>query len=158
MTVHDLSIGHEAAADFSNLLAEAALVLSEMASAEPRLRAEEYATLQEIHSEGDEFVGLPGIPAALRGLFESMLSLGAHIAASPETLPESTLAQVHVVETMARSIAAALDDTSDVSPHIDAINRSIAALTMASPHPRSLTETTQAARVALDQFVTQWTR
>lgn len=158
MTVHDLSIGHEAAADFSNLLAEAALVLSEMASAEPGLRAEEYATLQEIHSEGAEFVGMPGIPAALRGLFESMLTLGARIASSPQALPEATLAQVHVVESMARSIAAAMDDTSHVSPHIDAINRSVAALTMATPHTKNLTETTEAARSALEQFVTSWPR
>ena len=157
MTVRDLSIGHEAAADFSNLLAEAALVLSEMASAEPDERAEEYATLQEIHSEGAEFVGLPGLPAALRGLFEAMLALGARIASSPKALPEATLAQVHVVESMARSISAALDDTGPASGHIDAINRSVAALTMATPHSRSLTASTLAARVALDQFVKGWT-
>ncbi len=156
MTLHDVSLGHEAAADFSLLLAEAARVLSEMASAPPKERAEEFATLQEIHAEGAEFVSMPGIPSSLRGLFTSILTLGARIAASTTALPEGTLAQVHVIDSLAAAIANALDETGDVSGHVDAINRSVAALTMSTPTTRDLAQATNSARHALEQFVAGW--
>lgn len=156
MSIHDTAVGQEATADFSLLLAEAALVLSEMASAGPRERAEELLTLQDIHAEGAEFVGVPGIPSALRSLFGSIIALGERIAASTSALPEATLAQVHVIESLTRAIAAALDDEGDHRPHIDKINRGVAALTLSTPSARELSAATEAARVALEQYVGKW--
>lgn len=156
MTIHDTAVGHEAAADFSLLLAEAALVLSEMASAKPGARAEELLTLHDIHDEGAEFVGVPGIPSALRSLFGSIIALGERISATTTALPEATLAQVHVIESMTRAIASALDDEGDLHPHIDKINRSVAALTLTTPNATELAAATEAARVALEQYVGKW--
>lgn len=157
MTVHDVTTGHEAAADFSVLLAEAARVLRDMAS-DPDSRAEDHATLQEIHSEGAEFASLPGIPSALRGIFASVLALGNQIAAVPGQLPDAMVAQVHVIESLARSIAAGLDETGDDTAHVRAIVRNIAALTSASPTATDLRGATDAARAALEQFVGTWAR
>ena len=156
MTIYDAAVGHEAAADFSLVLAEAALVLSAMASAKPRDRAEELLTLQDIHAEGAEFVGVPGIPSALRSLFGSIVALGERIAATTTALPEATLAQVHVIESLTRAIASALDEEGDTHPHIDKINRSVAALTLSTPSARELASATEAARAALEQFVGNW--
>lgn len=156
MTLHDASIGHEATADFSHLLAEAARVLSDMAATNPADRAEEFATLQEIHAEGADFVSMPGIPSSLRSLFASVLALGAKIASTTSPLPETVVAQVHVVESLTRTIASGLDEDGDPSPYVQAINRSIAALTMATPHTRDLREATDAAKAALEKFVDSW--
>lgn len=156
MTLHDVSIGHEATADFAHLLAEAARVLSDMTTSNSADRADEFATLQEIHAEGADFVSLPGIPSALRSLFASVLALGGQIAASTGPLPETLIAQVHVVESLMRSIAAGLDETGNVSAHVTAINRGVAALTMATPHTTDLLQATDAARSALEKFVSSW--
>jgi hypothetical protein len=156
MTIHDAALGREAAADYSLLLSEAALVLSEMASAKPKDRAEELLTLHDIHAEGAEFVGVPGIPSALRSLFGSIVALGERIAASTTALPEATLAQVHVIESLTRSIAAALDEEGDTHPHIERINRGVAALTLSTPSAKELAAATEAARAALEQYVGKW--
>lgn len=156
MTLHDAAVGHEAAADYSLLLAEAAHVLMDLASARPQDRAEELATLRDIYAEGSEFVGMPGIPSALRGLFDSILTLGARIASYPARLPETTLAQVHVIDSMARSLATAMDEPSLVGRSVEDINRGIAALTRATPVSKSLDDAAHSAHVALKNFVGNW--
>lgn len=156
MTTRDAAVGHEATADFALLLAEAALVLSEMASANPRDRAEELLTLHDIHAEGAEYVGVPGIPSALRSLFGSIVALGERIAATTAALPEATLAQVHVIESLTRTISSALDEEGDTRPHVERINRSVAALTLSTPSAHELADATEAARAALEQYVGKW--
>jgi hypothetical protein len=156
MTIRDVAVGHEAAADYSLLLAEAAQVLSEMASTKPQDRAEELLTLHDIHAEGAEFAGVPGIPSALRSLFGSIVALGERIAATTAALPEATLAQVHVIESLTRAIASALDEEGDPHPYIDTINRGVAALTLATPAAKELNAATEAARAALEQYVGKW--
>jgi hypothetical protein len=156
MTIHDTAVGHEATADYSLLLAEAALVLSEMASADPEDRADELLTLHDIHAEGAEFVGIPGIPSSLRSLFGSIVALGERIASTTTALPEATLAQVHVIESLARAIASALDEEGGTHRHIEKINRSVAALTLSTPSAKELSAATEAARVALEQYVGKW--
>jgi ribosome-associated translation inhibitor RaiA len=156
MTIHYVNAAQEAAADFALLVAEATRVLADMAL-DPDARAEGLDTLYEIHAEATEFVSIPGLPSALQGLFSSILALGTKVAETSGPLAETTLAQVHVIESLTRSIAAGLDSPEHDRTHIQAIVRNVAALTSASPTASDLYTATDAARAALERFVTNWT-
>lgn len=156
MTIHDVSLGHAATADYSLLVAEAALVLSQMASGPFEDRADELATLRDIYAEGADFADAPGIPSSLHRVFASILALAERIAESRE-LPEATLAQVHVTQSMARAISAALDDDpGQAAYHLDTVNRCVAVLASDTEVASDLTAATEAASSALARFVAAW--
>ncbi len=118
MSVHHVEPGHNAIADYALLLAEATGVLHDLAEAAESQRGDEYEALLEIHAEGaDLHQGvivdstdpyLNSLPAVLRSLFSTVMTLGEDISrgvAAPAGLDQ--------LQTITRAISAALDRGED---------------------------------------------
>lgn len=126
MTVHDVDLSHEALADYSLLLAEAATVLAAMANAtDASERSDEFADLRAIHEEGAGFA-LPGALAAdLRRLFDGVEALADSIVHHPAA---SLPAQADRIEQVTHGIAAALDQADPALVDLTVINQALSGL------------------------------
>ena len=118
MSVHQIEQGHNAIADYALLLAEATGVLRDLAGASESQRSDEYEALLEIHAEGADLHRgvivnstdpyLNSLPAVLRGLFSTVMTLGEDISSG---VPAP--AGLDQLQTITRAISAALDRGED---------------------------------------------
>jgi hypothetical protein len=127
MTVHRV-VEHEALADYSLLMSEAAVVLSALAAAEtPGERIEELADLHAIHAEGADFRAVTPLAVCVQRMFGRLIALGESLAAAP-VVSSQALARAHAWQRLAQALAAALDDPSPSSPGLEHVNQELRAL------------------------------
>lgn len=102
MTVQDLE--HEALADYSGLLCEAADVLLDLLSADPQHRAEDLSDLLAIHAESTEYVLSAPLSEELRAFFDGLVETARRIAGG-----HSQTSQVRAIHHTAHALAATLE-------------------------------------------------
>ena len=123
MTVHAVSIGHGALADYALLFAEACEVLSDLAQSTAESRADDYEALQAIHAEGadlhsgvivpDTLPGLHTLPTALREMFADIMLLGDLMYRVPQAAPR--VEDLLLIEEIADALSTALEHLEDAA-------------------------------------------
>lgn len=146
-----------ATADYAQLLAEAAYVLSALAESPTTGRREEFIVLQAIYAESTlnpvAFGSSTPVTAGLRSMFSSVMAIGAVLTPyDDDELPLTAIAGVHIAESMTRCLAQFLDggvDTGDVVRGALALDQ-----TLTAPDTDGLLEAVRVADQALSRFVT----
>jgi hypothetical protein len=154
MSVHVAESVHEHVANQALLVAEAADVLLDMA-AKAGSRHQDLADLEDIHAEADLLATGSGLEDAVAHMLTDILDLGRMLAAHTDPLPDSLVAECHVVRKMARTLSEALESGVE-QPYVQQLNRCAAALDGRAPLGTDLPTAAKSAGQALHGMLREW--